>query len=258
MLRCRRCGAELSRNHPNSLNRALAFTLASIVLFAVGERVSDRRLEVNGTLVETTLLGAARVLYEDGMWPIAGLVLATTFLMPLLQMVTMTYLLVPLRFDRAPYRSDLVFRLLQLVRPWGMTEVLILGMLVALVKLAAHRQRRSRYGVVVVRRAHAVACGRKLPRSIRAKSGHVRAQPRARWPDAGLPATPRRTYRDRLRSGDLSQLRAAGEVGGASARCALPALRRAICTPANRTALRGHGRSCLPRWSCTFRRTCCR
>ena len=108
VLRCRRCGAELSRNHPNSLNRALAFTLASIVLFAVGNAFPIVGLEVNGTLVETTLLGAASVLYEDGMWPIAGLVLATTFLMPMLQMVTMTWLLVPLRFDRAPYRSDLV------------------------------------------------------------------------------------------------------------------------------------------------------
>jgi len=82
VLRCRRCGAELSRNHPNSLNRALAFTLASVVLFAVGNAFPIVGLEVNGTLVETTLLGAATVLYEDGMWPIAGLVLATTFLMP--------------------------------------------------------------------------------------------------------------------------------------------------------------------------------
>jgi paraquat-inducible protein A len=56
--------------------------------------------------------------------------------MPLLQMATMLYLLVPLRLHRIPYRFDLVFRLLQRVRPWGMTEVLILGMLVALVKLA--------------------------------------------------------------------------------------------------------------------------
>jgi paraquat-inducible protein A len=56
--------------------------------------------------------------------------------MPVLQMASMTYLLLPLRVGRAPYRTDLVFRLLQLARPWGMTEVLILGMLVALVKLA--------------------------------------------------------------------------------------------------------------------------
>jgi paraquat-inducible protein A len=136
VLRCCRCRAELSRNHPDSLDRALAFTLASMVLFVVGNVFPIVGLQVNGTLVETTLLGAARVLYDDGMWPLAGLVLATTFVMPVLQMTTMTYLLLPLRVGRAPYRTDLVFRLLQLARPWGMTEVLILGMLVALVKLA--------------------------------------------------------------------------------------------------------------------------
>ncbi|HEY1995962.1 paraquat-inducible protein A [Paraburkholderia sp.] len=136
VLRCRRCNAELSRSHPDSVDRALAFTLASLVLFAVGNAFPIVGLEVNGTLVKTSLLGAARVLYDDGMWPLAGLVLATTFIMPLLQMLTMTYLLTPLRIGRAPYRADLVFRLLQMARPWGMTEVLILGMLVALVKLA--------------------------------------------------------------------------------------------------------------------------
>jgi paraquat-inducible protein A len=136
VLRCRRCNAELSRSRPDSVDRALAFTLGAMVLFVVGNAFPMVGLDVNGNLVQTTLLGAARVLYDDGMWPIAGLVLATTFVMPLLQMATMIYLLVPLRFGRVPYRFDAIFRLLQLVRPWGMTEVLILGMLVALVKLA--------------------------------------------------------------------------------------------------------------------------
>ena len=52
---------------------------------------------MNGDLVQTTLLGAARMLYRDGMWPIAGLVFFTTILMPLLQMVSIAYLLLPLR-----------------------------------------------------------------------------------------------------------------------------------------------------------------
>jgi paraquat-inducible protein A len=136
VLRCRRCNAELSRSHTNSLERALAFTLTAIVLFVIGNAFPIVGLEVNGDLVETTLLGAVRVLYDDGMWPIAGLVFATTFLMPLLQMSAMAYLLLPLRFGRVPYRSDQIFRVMLLARPWGMTEVLILGMLVALVKLA--------------------------------------------------------------------------------------------------------------------------
>jgi len=136
VLRCCRCGAELYRNHPDGLDRALAFTLTSIVLFVISNVYPMVGLIVNGNLVETTLLGAVRILYDDGMWPIAALVFATTFLMPLLQMTTMTYLLTPLRLRRRPYQADVVFRLMQLARPWGMTEVLILGMLVALVKLA--------------------------------------------------------------------------------------------------------------------------
>ena len=136
VLRCQRCGAELARNHPDSLDRALAFTLTCIVLFTVGNAFPIVGLDVNGVLVETSLLGASLALYRDGMWPIAGLVFVTTFVMPLLQMATMAYLLLPLRFGRIPYRFDLVFRALNMARPWGMTEVLILGMLVALVKLA--------------------------------------------------------------------------------------------------------------------------
>ncbi|OUL79947.1 paraquat-inducible protein A [Paraburkholderia hospita] len=136
LLRCCRCGAELYRHHPDSLDRALAYTVTCIVLFVIGNTYPIVGLSVNGDLVETTLLGAVRVLYSDGMWPIAGLVFVTTFLMPLLQMSTMAYMLVPLRLRRLPYRPDIVFRMLHLARPWGMTEVLILGMLVALVKLA--------------------------------------------------------------------------------------------------------------------------
>jgi paraquat-inducible protein A len=136
VLRCRRCRAELYREHTDGVDRPLALTLAAIVLFAIANAFPIVGLAVNGDLVQTTLLRAVQVLYRDGIWPIAGLVFATTFLMPLLQMAAMIYLLLPLHFRRLPYRYDLVFRVLNLARPWGMTEVLILGMLVALVKLA--------------------------------------------------------------------------------------------------------------------------
>jgi paraquat-inducible protein A len=134
--RCRRCGAELYRSRPESLDRALALTLAAIVLFAVANMFPVVGLAVNGDLVQTTLFGAVQILYRDGMWPLAGLVFVTTLMMPLLRMVAMTYLLLPLRLQRLPRRPDVMFRVLELAAPWGMTEVLILGMLVALVKLA--------------------------------------------------------------------------------------------------------------------------
>ncbi|MFM0334553.1 PqiA/YebS family transporter subunit [Paraburkholderia strydomiana] len=134
---CRRCGATLYRNPPASVDRALALTLAAMVLFMVANSFPIVGLSVNGTLIETTLFGAARVLYDDGVWPLAGLVFVTTLLMPLLDMAAVTYLLLPLRTGHIPRRPDIVLRVLRRVTPWGMTEVLILGMLVALVKLAA-------------------------------------------------------------------------------------------------------------------------
>ncbi len=136
-LRCARCRAQLYREVPNSLDRALAFSLAAVVLFAVSNVYPIVGLSVNGTVVETTLLGSVNVLYHDGKWPIAGLVFATTVLMPILQTVTMLWLLIPLKFDRAPWGGPAIFRLCHLCQPWGMTEVLILGLLVALVKLSA-------------------------------------------------------------------------------------------------------------------------
>ena len=135
--RCRRCGATLYRSPPASVDRALALTLAAMVMFAVANAFPIVGLSVNGTLVETTLFGAARVLYDDGVWPLAGLVFVTTLLMPLLDMVAVTYVLLPLRVGHIPRRPDIVLRVLRRVTPWGMIEVLILGMLVALVKLAA-------------------------------------------------------------------------------------------------------------------------
>ncbi|RZF30523.1 paraquat-inducible protein A [Paraburkholderia sp. UYCP14C] len=136
-LRCRRCRAQLCREIPNSLERALAFSIAAAVLFAVSNLYPIVGLSVNGTVVETTLLGAVSALYADGKWPIAGLVFATTVLMPILQTASMLWLLIPLKFDRLPWGGPLMFRLCHLCQPWGMTEVLILGLLVALVKLSA-------------------------------------------------------------------------------------------------------------------------
>jgi paraquat-inducible protein A len=134
--RCRRCGAQLYRSHPHGLNRSLAYVLGALVLFVIANAYPVVGLEVRGELVQTTLFGAVRGIYADGMWPIAVLVLTTTIIAPLAEMVAMAYLLAPLHLGRVARGYALVFRALHLARPWGMVEVLMLGVLVALAKLA--------------------------------------------------------------------------------------------------------------------------
>ncbi|SAL47153.1 PqiA family integral membrane protein [Caballeronia udeis] len=133
--RCQRCGATLYRSLPATFDRALALTVAAAILFVVANCFPVVGLWVNGTLVNTTLFGAASSLYADGMWAIAGLVFVTTILMPSLNMAAVIYLLLPLQLGGFPQKPEIVLRVLRHIAPWGMIEVLMLGLLVALVKL---------------------------------------------------------------------------------------------------------------------------
>jgi paraquat-inducible protein A len=51
-------------------------------------------------------------------------------------MIGLLYVLVPLRFNRIPWKLKEVFRFIQFLRPWAMMEVFMLGILVSIVKLA--------------------------------------------------------------------------------------------------------------------------
>ncbi|RZF29643.1 paraquat-inducible protein A [Paraburkholderia sp. UYCP14C] len=133
--RCARCGAVLYKSSPATATRALAYTSAAAILFVIANCFPIFGFRLHETLVETTLLGAASSLYAEGMWPIAGLVFVTTLFMPALNIAAMLYLLLPLHLGRIPQRPEQALRVLRHVAPWGMIEVLVLAMLVALVKL---------------------------------------------------------------------------------------------------------------------------
>ena len=136
IVRCGRCGAELYRSHPDSFERTLALTAGAIFLFAIANAFPIVGLKLQGQVIQTTLFHAVQILWDEDMKSVGVLVFVTTMLIPALQLLGLTYLLLPLRLGRVPQHFALVFRMLQAVRPWGMVEVFMLGVLVSLVKLA--------------------------------------------------------------------------------------------------------------------------
>ena len=134
--RCRRCRAVLYRNTPGSLDRTLALTVGAIMLFVLANAFPIVELEVQGDRHATTLYGAVRALWDQEMEAIAALVFFTTILMPAMELAIVAYILLPLRLGRVPHKTAPLLRLLQSVRPWGMIEVFMLGVLVSLVRLS--------------------------------------------------------------------------------------------------------------------------
>jgi len=135
VVRCCRCGAELYRSAHKSLDKPLAFLLTATVVFIVANAYPIVGLEIQGSSNETTLFGASHALWAQGMEAIGVLVFLTTFLVPAVELTIMGYLLLSLQSGRRPAGLACMMRVLQLVNPWGMVEVFILGVIVALVKL---------------------------------------------------------------------------------------------------------------------------
>jgi paraquat-inducible protein A len=105
------------------------------VLFLIANVNPIVGLEIQGSRNATNLLGAVHTIWEQGMPAVATLVLLTTFLLPAIELSAMIYLLLPLKLGETPPGLPAIMRVLQIIKPWGMVEVFMLGVLVALVKL---------------------------------------------------------------------------------------------------------------------------
>ena len=133
---CPRCGAELYRSRPGCLERALALVCTALVLLLFANVFPIVGLDLQGQRIETTVFGAAYRLWQDEMIPVALVLLATTVVVPFIELVALLWLLLPLHLGQRPPGFALVFRALRLAHPWAMIEVFILGILVSLVKLS--------------------------------------------------------------------------------------------------------------------------
>jgi paraquat-inducible protein A len=134
--RCGRCGATLYRERRDSIEHTLLLTLAALILFVIANTFPFLTFELEGNADTSTLLTGVRSLYDQGMWPLALLVLLTATVVPLAWLLSTAYVLLPLWLGRVPWGVAQVFRFTELLRPWAMMEVYLLGVIVAYVKLS--------------------------------------------------------------------------------------------------------------------------
>jgi paraquat-inducible protein A len=133
---CSRCGAKLFRKTDDTVDRTLALTIAGTIIFVVANIYPFLAMRIENQIQETNLVTGMIELYRQGMPGLASLVLMTCIAVPFIQLAGLIYLLLPMRTGRLAWRSARVFRTLQHLKPWSMMEVFMLGILVAMIKLA--------------------------------------------------------------------------------------------------------------------------
>jgi paraquat-inducible protein A len=134
--RCARCNFELWRRREDSLNRTLAMAITAAILYLVANSVPMLGLTVVGRDAFTTVIGGAQHLWDDGRQTVAVLVLFTAVIAPALQIGFMLAIALGARRNPVPAWVGGLMRHHHLTRTWSMIEVMMLGVLVALTKIA--------------------------------------------------------------------------------------------------------------------------
>ncbi len=134
--RCTRCATPLYRNRGRSLEWALCLMLAALMLFAISNLFPFLTLEIEGRTQETVLMTGIMALYDQGQLSLAVLVLLTGLIFPLVQLTGYVFVLSTLYLGFASTAAAVIFRWVRHIQPWSMLEILLLGILVSVVKLA--------------------------------------------------------------------------------------------------------------------------
>jgi paraquat-inducible protein A len=134
--RCPRCDKELWRRREDSLNRTLALTFGAALLYIVANSVPMLGLTIVGRAASTTVIGGADHLWQNGQQMVAVLVLLTAVIAPALQIGFMLAIVLGAHRERPPRWVGTLLRHHPTTRTWSMIEVMMLGVLVALVKIA--------------------------------------------------------------------------------------------------------------------------
>ena len=133
---CSRCGSTLASQLPDPLDRPLALTLAAASAFVVANATPLIDLSAAGREASTTIIGCAQQMWLQGYEATAIAVAFCAVIAPACYIVFMLTALLAVRRAPAPRWIGTLLHWADWMRPWSMNEVMMLGILVALVKIA--------------------------------------------------------------------------------------------------------------------------
>ncbi|MXU66089.1 paraquat-inducible protein A [Oceanomicrobium pacificus] len=135
--RCSRCNHVLIAPRPGSIDRVLAYSLASAVLMIAAIYFPFLELSTAGLEQRMSIIDAISAFSTGLMLPLSIATAMLIVVIPILRALLLSYALAPLRRGRPPFRRAAeAFRVAETLRPWSMAEVFIIGTAVALVKIA--------------------------------------------------------------------------------------------------------------------------
>jgi paraquat-inducible protein A len=133
---CPRCGWTVATRTADPLDRPLALTLTALIALIVANTAPLMGLSAVGLHASTTIIGGAYEMWVQGQEVTAVIVTFCAVIAPAGYLLFMLTVLLAVRRPPAPQWVGEMLRWAESMRPWSMNEVMLLGILVALIKIA--------------------------------------------------------------------------------------------------------------------------
>ena len=138
-LTCPRCGTHLHRRKPNSIARTWALILAAAIFYIPANVLPITIVASLGKKQADTIISGVMYFISSGMWPIALVIFVASVFVPLLKLLTLSFLSfsVQRKSRWRPADRTKIYRMTEVVGRWSMVDVYVVTILVAMVNLGA-------------------------------------------------------------------------------------------------------------------------
>lgn len=138
--RCKECGSVLYRYDSRLIDHGLALSIAALVSFAVANIFPIVQIEVLGNTQFITIPKTFVSLFENGFYLVGIFCSFLIFIFPLSIFLVYITVFLLLKFKKGERLSRELLVMLSRMRPWSMSDIFLISILVSLVKLIGYAQ----------------------------------------------------------------------------------------------------------------------
>ncbi len=134
--RCHRCHTVLFSPKPDAMTRMVMLAGTALILMGTAVFFPFLDLSAGGFEQRSSVLDAITAFSDGLLLPLSFAVAALIVVLPALRLLAILYAVGPMMIGHVPARhATAAFRFAQILRPWSMAEIFIVGVAVALVKI---------------------------------------------------------------------------------------------------------------------------